>query len=184
MAKLVARFIPGLTMSLALAAGVLGADVLGAGAAQAQTVGDYTAAMAAAPITDPAAEASAAYCRPLTNYVYTSIPDNQRSSWVLPLVTLDGTQSAETSAKRDACLKVRQQALIAFDAGTGEQIVTRPRRWKARPTAAPITRSRRPTPRSRTPAASRRASRCSAAACSKLNGKAEQSGLNSQGPTP
>lgn len=119
MAKLVARFIPGLTMSLALAAGVLGA-----GAAQAQTVGDYTAAMAAAPITDPAAEASAAYCRPLTNYVYTSIPDNQRSSWVLPLVTLDGTQSAETSAKRDACLKVRQQALIAFDAGTGEQIVT------------------------------------------------------------
>lgn len=124
MAKLVARFIPGLTMSLALAAGVLGADVLGVGAAQAQTVGDYTAAMAAAPITDPAAEASAAYCRPLTNYVYTSIPDNQRSSWVLPLVTLDGTQSAETSAKRDACLKVRQQALIAFDAGTGEQIVT------------------------------------------------------------
>lgn len=119
MAKLVARFIPGPALSLALAAGVLGA-----GAAQAQTVGDYTAAMAAAPITDPAAEASAAYCRPLTNYVFTSIPDNQRSSWVLPLVTLDGTQSAETSAKRDACLKVRQQALIAFDAGTGEQIVT------------------------------------------------------------
>lgn len=119
MAKLVARFISGTALSLALAAGVLGA-----GAAQAQTVGDYTAAMAAAPITDPAAEASAAYCRPLTNYVFTSIPDNQRSSWVLPLVTLDGTQSAETSAKRDACLKVRQQALIAFDAGTGEQIVT------------------------------------------------------------
>jgi len=119
MAKLVARFISGPALSLALAAGVMGA-----GAAQAQTVGDYTAAMAAAPITDPAAEASAAYCRPLTNYVYTSIPDNQRSSWVLPLVTLDGAQTAETSAKRDACLKVRQQALIAFDAGTGEQIVT------------------------------------------------------------
>lgn len=119
MAKLVARFIPGLTMSLALAAGLAAA-----GSAQAQTVGDYTAAMAAAPITDPAAEASAAYCRPLTNYVYTSIPADQRANWVLPLVTLDGSQSAELAAKRDACLKVRQQALIAFDAGTGEQIVT------------------------------------------------------------
>ncbi|MBP2309433.1 hypothetical protein GBZ48_34015 [Azospirillum melinis] len=124
MAKLVARFIPGLTMSLALAAGVMGAGVLGGGAAQAQTVGDYTAAMAAAPITDAVAAPSVAYCQTLTNYVYTSIPENQRSSWVLPLVTLDGAQSAETSAKRDACLKVRQQALIAFDAGTGEQIVT------------------------------------------------------------
>ena len=122
MAKLVARFIPGLTMSLALAAGIAG--VSGAGSAQAQTVGDYTAAIAAAPIVDATAEASIAYCRPLTNYVYTSIPADQRANWVLPLVTLDGSQSAEMAAKRDACLKVRQLPLIAFDAGTGEQIVT------------------------------------------------------------
>ncbi|HYF85749.1 hypothetical protein [Azospirillum sp.] len=122
MAKLVARFIPGLTMSLALAAGL--ATVSAAGGAQAQTVGDYGAAIAAAPITDAAAETSVAYCQPLTNYVYTSIPADQRSNWVLPLVALDGSQSAEMAAKREACLKVRQQALIAFDAGTGEQIVT------------------------------------------------------------
>ncbi len=119
MAKLVARFIPGLTMSLALAAGIAGASPV-----QAQTVGDYGAAIAAAPITDAVAEPSVAYCQPLTNYVYTSIPSDQRSSWVLPLVALDGTQSPELAAKREACLKVRQQALIAFDAGTGEQIVT------------------------------------------------------------
>lgn len=122
MAKLVARFIPGPALSLALAAGIAG--LAAAGAAQAQTVGDYTAAIAAAPITDAVAAPSVAYCQTLTNYVYTSIPDNQRASWVLPLVTLDGSQSAELTAKREACLKVRQQALIAFDAGTGEQIVT------------------------------------------------------------
>lgn len=122
MAKLVARFIPGLTMSLALAAGIAG--VSAAGSAQAQTVGDYTAAIAAAPIVDATAEASIAFCRPLTNYVYTSIPADQRANWVLPLVTLDGSQPAELAAKRDACLKVRQLPLIAFDAGTGEQIVT------------------------------------------------------------
>lgn len=122
MAKLVARFISGPALSLALAAGIAGA--LAAGGAQAQTVGDYTAAMAAAPITDAVAAPSVAYCQTLTNYVFTSIPDNQRASWVLPLVTLDGTQTAETAAKREACMKVRQQALIAFDAGTGEQIVT------------------------------------------------------------
>lgn len=122
MAKLAARIIPGLTMSLALGAGIAGALV--AGGAQAQTVGDYTAAIAAAPITDASAEASVAYCQPLTNYVYTSIPADQQANWVLPLVTLYGAQSAEMAAKREACLKVRQQALIAFDAGTGEQIVT------------------------------------------------------------
>jgi len=122
MAKLVARFISGPALSLALAAGIAGA--LAAGGAQAQTVGDYTAAMAAAPITDAVAAPSVAYCQTLTNYVFTSIPNNQRASWVLPLVTLDGTQTAETAAKREACMKVRQQALIAFDAGTGEQIVT------------------------------------------------------------
>ncbi|CBS85617.1 hypothetical protein [Azospirillum lipoferum] len=122
MAKLAARIIPGPAMSLALGAGIAVAVV--AGGAQAQTVGDYTAAIAAAPIVDAAAEASAAYCRPLANYVYTSIPADQRADWVLPLVTLDGSQSAEMAAKREACLKVRQQALIAFDAGTGEQIVT------------------------------------------------------------
>ncbi|CAO3442162.1 hypothetical protein [Azospirillum largimobile] len=122
MAKLVARFIPGPALSLALAAGI--SAVSAAGGAQAQTVGDYGAAIAAAPITDAAAETSVAYCQPLTNYVYTSIPADQRSNWVLPLVALDGSQSAEMAAKREACLKVRQQALIAFDAGTGEQIVT------------------------------------------------------------
>ncbi|BAI73212.1 hypothetical protein AZL_025740 [Azospirillum sp. B510] len=120
MAKLTARIIPGLTLSLALAAGVAAVSA----EARAQTVGDYTAAIAAAPITDAAAAGSVAHCQTLTNYVYTSIPENQRADWVLPLVTLDGSLTPEMAAKRDACLKVRQQALIAFDAGTGEQIVT------------------------------------------------------------
>ena len=122
MAKLVARFIPGLTMSLALGAGLAGA--LAAGGAQAQTVGDYAAGLAAAPITNALTETSIVYCQPLANYVYTSIPANEQAKWVLPLVALTGTESPEMAAKRETCLKVRDLPLIAFDAGTGEQIVT------------------------------------------------------------
>lgn len=122
MAKLLARGMSGLTLSLALAAGL--AAGAATGAAQAQTVGDFTAAITAAPITDAVAETSVAYCQTLTNYVFTSIPENQKAEWVLPLVTLDGSLTAEMAAKREACMKVRQQPLIAFDAGTGEQIVT------------------------------------------------------------
>ena len=152
MAQLVARIIPGLTMSLALGTGIAGASP-----AQAQTVGDYTAAITAAPIVDAAGEASVAYCQPLTNSVYTSIPADQRANWVLPLVALDGSQSAEMAAKRETCLKVRQQALIAFDAGTGEQIVTpaeamegptdRGPYYKEVPPDTPIPQTGRATPR-------------------------------------
>ncbi|PWC33533.1 hypothetical protein [Azospirillum sp. TSO35-2] len=149
MASLVARIIPCLSMSLPLA--------LAAGLAHGQTVGDYRAAIAAAPVTDAVAEASVAHCQPLTNYVFTSIPDDRRSGWVLPLVTLSGSQTAEIAAKRDACAQVRKQPLIAFDAGTGEQIVTPAEAmqletdsspyYKEPPADAPIPRTGRATPR-------------------------------------
>ncbi|MBP2301435.1 hypothetical protein [Azospirillum picis] len=116
MASFVARIIPCLSVSLPL--------VLAGGLAHAQTAGDYNAAIEAAPITDPVSPDSVAYCAPLTNYVFTSIPADQRVKWALPLVTVSGSQTPEIAQKRVSCNTVRQQPVIAFDAGTGEQIVT------------------------------------------------------------
>lgn len=111
-----ARFTRILTMSLPLA--------LMAGGALGQTVADYEAALAAAPITDAASAVSVAHCRTLTNYVFTSIPANERSNWVLPLYTTSGSVGPGIADKRAACAEVRKQGLIAFDGGTGEEIVT------------------------------------------------------------
>lgn len=111
-----ARFTTVLSVSLPLA--------LLAGGALGQTVADYDAALAAAPITDSTSVVSVAHCRTLTNYVFTSIPGGDRSSWVLPLYTIGGSDGPGIADKRAACAEVRKQALIAFDGGTGEQIVT------------------------------------------------------------
>lgn len=111
-----ARFTTVLSVSLPLA--------LLAGGALGQTVADYDAALAAAPITDSTSAVSVAHCRTLTNYVFTSIPGDVRSSWVLPLYTIGGSDGPGIADKRAACAEVRKQALIAFDGGTGEQIVT------------------------------------------------------------
>lgn len=97
---------------------------LAAGGAFGQTVADYDAALAAAPITDATSAVSVAHCRTLTNYVFTVIPGGNRSGLVLPLYTVDGSDDPATLDKRAACNAVRRQALIAFDGGTGEQIVT------------------------------------------------------------
>lgn len=105
-----ARFTTILSLSLPLA--------LMAGAAVGQTVADYKTALETAPVAD------AAGCRTLSNYVYTAIPDGKRAEWVLPLVTLDGTENPAVAQKREACAEARKQPLIAFDGGTGEQIVT------------------------------------------------------------
>ncbi len=151
-----ARFTTLLSVSLPLA--------LLAGGALGQTVADYDAALAAAPITDSTSVVSVAHCRTLTNYVFTSMPGDGRSDWVLPLYTINGSDAPGIADKRAACQEVRKQAMIAFDGGTGEQIVT-PGRGDGRPDrqGALITRSRRPTRRFPTPDGRLRASRCRAA---------------------
>ncbi|MFD1623971.1 hypothetical protein [Azospirillum griseum] len=104
------RIIPILSLSLPLA--------LVAGVAMGQSVADYKTALETATATD------AAGCRTLSTYVFTAIPDGQRADWLLPLVTLDGKEDPVVAQKRLACLEARKQAVVAFDGGTGEQIVT------------------------------------------------------------
>jgi hypothetical protein len=105
-----ARFTTILSLSLPLA--------LMAGAAVGQTVADYKTALETATVVD------AAGCRTLTNYVYTAIPESKRAAWVLPLVTINGSEEPTVVQNREACAEARKLPLIAFDGGTGEQIVT------------------------------------------------------------
>lgn len=105
-----ACFIRLLSLSLPLA--------LLAGGAVGQTVADYGDALAAAPTADVAG------CRTLTNYAYTAIPDGGRAAWVLPLVTINGSESSAVAERREACVEARKQPLIVFDGGTGEEILT------------------------------------------------------------
>ncbi|WP_448204492.1 hypothetical protein [Azospirillum sp. sgz302134] len=118
------RFAPAFLLSLPLA---LPLALGGAGGALGQTVADFDAALAAAPVIDAQPSAAESYCRPVLNYVFTSIPADERSGWVLPLVTLDGSADPAIVQKRTVCEKVRQSAVIQFDAGTGEPIVTPPK---------------------------------------------------------
>ncbi|MBK3734399.1 hypothetical protein GAY29_15085 [Azospirillum brasilense] len=129
------RFAPAfcLTVTLALGSG---------GAALGQTVADYEAALAKAPLNTAAATTPAAasasmaadtpsatdvlYCRPVSNYVYTSVPPGERSGIVVPFVAFDGPSDPETLRKRALCETVRQMAVIQFDSGSGEEIVTPP----------------------------------------------------------
>ncbi|TWA84989.1 hypothetical protein FBZ83_104260 [Azospirillum brasilense] len=129
------RFAPAfcLTATLALGSG---------GAALGQTVADYEAALAKAPLNTAAATTPAAasasmaadtpsatdvlYCRPVSNYVYTSVPPGERSGIVVPFVAFDGPSDPETLRKRALCETVRQMAVIQFDSGSGEEIVTPP----------------------------------------------------------
>ncbi|MHA7066299.1 hypothetical protein [Azospirillum argentinense] len=160
------RFAPAfcLTVTLALGSG---------GAALGQTVADYEAALAkaplaSAPLNEAAAGAPAAtaadtpsatdilYCRPVSNYVYTSVPPGERSGIVVPLVAFDGPADPATLRKRALCETVRRMAVIQFDSGSGEEIVTPPQLidtdpsrplYQNDPTLAPDTRrapARRP----------------------------------------
>ncbi|MBK4718516.1 hypothetical protein JJL56_06515 [Azospirillum sp. YIM DDC1] len=156
------RFAPAfcLTVTLALGSG---------GAALGQTVADYEAALAKAPLASaPLGEAAAGtpsdapsatdvlYCRPVSNYVYTSVPPGERSGIVVPLVAFDGPADPATLRKRDLCETVRRMAVIQFDSGSGEEIVTPPQLidtdpsrplYQNDPTLAPDTRrapARRP----------------------------------------
>ncbi|MBK3803596.1 hypothetical protein GAY33_31205 [Azospirillum brasilense] len=155
------RFAPAfcLTATLALGSG---------GAALGQTVADYEAALAKAPLNTAAVTMSAAtaadtpsatdvlYCRPVSNYVYTSVPPGERSGIVVPLVAFDGPSDPATLRKRALCETVRRMAVIQFDSGSGEEIVTPPQLidtdpsrplYQNDPTLAPDTRrapARRP----------------------------------------
>ncbi|QCO02985.1 hypothetical protein [Azospirillum argentinense] len=155
------RFAPAfcLTATLALGSG---------GAALGQTVADYEAALAKAPLNTAAATMSAAtaadtpsatdvlYCRPVSNYVYTSVPPGERSGIVVPFVAFDGPSDPATLRKRALCETVRRMAVIQFDSGSGEEIVTPPQLidtdpsrplYQNDPTLAPDTRrapARRP----------------------------------------
>ncbi|OYD84354.1 hypothetical protein [Azospirillum brasilense] len=161
------RFAPAfcLTVTLALGSG---------GAALGQTVADYEAALAKAPLASaplasaPLGEAAAGapadvpsatdvlYCRPVSNYVYTSVPPGERSGIVVPLVAFDGPADPATLRKRALCETVRRMAVIQFDSGSGEEIVTPPQLidtdpsrplYQNDPTPAPETRrapARRP----------------------------------------
>ncbi|CAO3415741.1 hypothetical protein [Azospirillum argentinense] len=155
------RFAPAfcLTATLALGSG---------GAALGQTVADYEAALAKAPLNTSAVTMSAAtaadtpsatdvlYCRPVSNYVYTSVPPGERSGIVVPLVAFDGPSDPATLRKRALCETVRRMAVIQFDSGSGEEIVTPPQLidtdpsrplYQNDPTLAPDTRrapARRP----------------------------------------
>ncbi|MBP2313407.1 hypothetical protein [Azospirillum soli] len=119
MVRFARAFCPAFCLSATLVFG-------GGGTALGQTVADYQAALAAAPITQNQPLVSEAYCRPVLNYVFTSVPSGERYGLVLPLVALGGAGDPAVEQKRAICEQVRRQAVIQFDAGTGEEIVTPP----------------------------------------------------------
>ncbi|AWK87602.1 hypothetical protein [Azospirillum thermophilum] len=110
-----------LVATLALSSGLACAA---AGGALGQTVADYEAALSAAQIASPASAADVSRCLPLVNYVFTSIPDEGRVAVTLPLIALDGSAVPGKEEKREVCAAVRKQAVISFDSGNGEEIVT------------------------------------------------------------
>lgn len=120
------RFAPAFLLSATLALG-------GGGAALGQTVADYEAGLTAAPVINAQPATAQLYCRPLLNYVFTSIPSNERSGIVVPLWAFDQGTNPEIADKRGVCEQIRQQAVIQFDAGTGEQIVTPPQMTDTNP---------------------------------------------------
>lgn len=119
------RFAPAfcLTVTLALGSG---------GAALGQTVADYETALTEAPLTvgETAAgvltDTDVLYCRPVANYVYTSVPPGERSRIVVPFVAFDMGGDPAILRKRELCERVRRMAVIQFDSGSGEEIVTPP----------------------------------------------------------
>ncbi len=127
------RFAPAfcLTVTLALGSG---------GAALGQTVADYEAALALAPLNDAATATGAPsaidvlYCRPVANYVFTTVPPGDRSRIVVPFVAFDRAGDPAILNKRDLCERVRRMAVIQFDSGSGEEIVTPPQLIESDPT--------------------------------------------------
>lgn len=110
---------------IAVAAAVAGG--LGGACAQAQTVADYEAALAAA-ASAPNLDAA---CQPLVNYTFVSMSDADRvdPSPLFGLLRLAGGWMDETdtaAAARAACLAKMKHPVITFDGGLGEDIVAQP----------------------------------------------------------
>jgi hypothetical protein len=117
------RFMPAAALfsaalGLALVAGI-------PAGALAQTVMDYEVALEGAPIA-PAAPAAVAQCRPLFNYVYTSIPGDDRTSIAVPLYSFTGASGEEIERKRSICAEAGELPVISFNTGSKEEIVTPP----------------------------------------------------------
>lgn len=107
-------------------AALFGLGLLAVLPAQAQTVGDYHAALKAAPVVNvPLLQAQSA-CRPLLNYAASALPDGEiKRPWLLSLLPGGGSDDAELEARRAACLETRNQAVAVFSpAGATEEIVT------------------------------------------------------------
>ena len=115
------RFAPAAT--LAMAAALLAA--VASAPASAQTVPDYEAALAAVPGAPAPAVAQA--CQPLQNYVFTAMePGERKGPWLLSLLPFTPFTSDPAVAARGDCETVRQAAVIAFNQGSAEEIVTPP----------------------------------------------------------
>lgn len=113
-----ARFAPAFVLSAALS--------FGAGGALGQTVADYEAAVAAAPVVGAPPAVAESYCRLIFNYVLTAIPGSERTTYALPFFAVRSGSDANAKASA-TCEELRRQPVIAFNAGTGEEIVTPPR---------------------------------------------------------
>lgn len=106
-----------------LAAAVLAVPVTALG----QTVADYRESLHAAPILEAPADTAAAYCRPLQNFVYVSIPTWElKQPWLMAVLPFEGTPDPEIAKKRETCLDHRNLSIIQFDDGSGQEIVTPP----------------------------------------------------------
>lgn len=112
------RFVPAATLAVAVA--------FLAGPVSAQTVPDYEAALAAVPGAPPSAVASA--CLPLQNYVFTTMePGERKGPWLLALLPFTPWAADTASGARRDCAAVRGNAVIAFNQGSAEEIVTPPK---------------------------------------------------------
>ncbi|WP_158284014.1 hypothetical protein [Azospirillum sp. TSO22-1] len=112
------RFAPAATLAIAVA--------FLAGPVSAQTVPDYEAALAAVPGSPAAAVASA--CRPLQNYVVTAMePGERKGPWLLSWLPFTPWADDTAAGARRDCTSVREVGVIAFNAGSSEEIVTPPK---------------------------------------------------------
>ncbi len=113
------RFASAATLALAAA-------VLAPASASAQTIPDYQAAIRAIPDAPPIAVTQA--CLPLQNYVLTSFaPGEEKGAWLWSLLSFTPYSSDPALVvKRQDCETVRQQAVISFNQGRAEEIVTPP----------------------------------------------------------
>lgn len=113
--------LPLATVSALLVALAAGAPALG------QTVADYRDAIRTAPILEVPQPTAEAHCRPLENFVAVSMPEwTLKMPWLLGIFPIEGAPDPDVAAKREACLQYRQQAVIQFDDGSGQEIVTPP----------------------------------------------------------